>query len=160
MAYNVAKKLEDNIAAVELVLNWTPGDKLESSQLDILKRFSGFGGIKAIKYSKGSVEEWQNTTEEDVRLHGRIIRLHEILENAFTPSDYKAVFQSIKESSLTAFYTPPVVPKTLFEVLKDQGVLPRRLYDPSSGAGIFARGAQHLFPTLEEITAVEKDTLT
>jgi N12 class adenine-specific DNA methylase len=160
MGYNVAKKLEENIAAVELGLNWTSGDKLESSQLDILKRFSGFGGIKAIKYSKGPVEGWQNPTEEDIRLHSRIMKLHEILENALTPSDYQAVFQSIKESSLTAFYTPPVVPKTLFEVLKDQGVAPRRLYDPSSGAGIFARGAQHLFPSLEEITAVEKDTLT
>ena len=43
----------------------------------------------------------------------------------------------MRNSTLTAFYTPPAIVRALAEALRDAGVVPRRLLDPSAGAGIF-----------------------
>ncbi|MGI8952448.1 MAG: Eco57I restriction-modification methylase domain-containing protein [Chitinophagaceae bacterium] len=82
------------------------------------------------------------------------------MQDHFNEKQYKQVIDSIKNSSLTAFYTPLVVPQTLYNVLKEQGIEPKNIYEPSSGAGIFITEAVNNFSSLQNITAVEKDILT
>ncbi|MEO7984231.1 MAG: DNA methylase, partial [Bacteroidota bacterium] len=159
MAYNSLHKLNDNIAAIRIALDpHIPS----ADELLQLQRYSGFGGIKAILYPAGTKEEWiqQGATKEDLRLYKSIQELHELLKSAFSEAAYKQAVQSLKNSVLTAFYTPPVVPQVLYKVLQEQNISVKNLYEPSAGAGIFISEATSAFHDLKKITAVEKDILT
>lgn len=162
MAYNLLQKLNINIAAIRIALEWEKGESLSPEQTDKLKNYSGFGGIKAVLYPAAEKEEWikLNATESDLRLHDKIMDLHDLLRQHFNEKQYKEVVNSIKNSVLTAFYTPDVVPKTLYQALKEQDIHPRRIYEPSIGAGVFVTEAVKAFPELQHITAVEKDILS
>ncbi len=162
MGYNVHQKLVDNIEAIRIALEWKQGDKLHMTQLETLKKYAGFGGIKAVLYPNKNIEEWinQNATESDLKLYLKMIELHELLQQHFNEHEYKQVIDSIKNSVLTAFYTPVVVPQTLYDVLKEHHVHPKNIYEPSGGAGIFITEAVNHFKDIEQITAVEKDILT
>ncbi len=162
MGYNIHQKLIDNIEAIRIALEWKEGDKLSLTQTDALKKYAGFGGIKAVLYPNSKKEEWinQNATESDLRLYPKMMELHELLLKHFDEKEYKQVIDSIKNSALTAFYTPAVVPHTLYSVLKGHGVEPKNIYEPSSGAGIFITEAVNHFNGIQYITAVEKDILS
>jgi hypothetical protein len=162
MAYNQLQKLNDNIEALRIALAWDKAKALDANKAEALKKYSGFGGIKAILYPNAAKEEWVklNATNEDLRLYSKIIELHKLLKDNLQEQEYKAVIGSIKNSVLTAFYTPQVVPQTFYAALKDNGIDPKRIYEPSSGAGIFITEAVKAFPNLEHITVVEKDILT
>lgn len=162
MAYNQLQKLNDNIAAIRIALQWEKDKTLDATQVEALQKFSGFGGIKAILYPNAAKEEWikLNATDEDLRLYPKILDLHELLKDNLSDQQYKEAIGSIKNSVLTAFYTPPIVPQTLYTTLKKHGIEPKRIYEPSSGAGIFITEAVKSFSNIQNITAVEKDMLT
>lgn len=162
MAYNIQHKLSDNIAAIKIALQHGEGFKPTDSELEVLQRYSGFGGIKTVMLPYGPLEAWleKEASQQDVELYPSIMELHDVLQFHFTKLEYKQVFESLKNSVLSSFYTPSFVPRTLFEQLKVQGITPQRLYEPSSGAGAFIREALYQYPSIEKITAVEKDILT
>lgn len=70
--------------------------------------------------------------------------------------EYKAYIQSLKNSVLTAFYTPEVVAAAIQEPLQSAGILPERFLDPSAGTGMFIRGLKDI----PEVHCFEKDRLT
>lgn len=162
MAYNAYQKLNDNIEAIRLALEWEKNTALLKTDLETIQKYSGFGGIKAVLYPPTNREEWVKlgATEQDFRLRPGILQLHQLLQTHLDEKQYKETVQSIKNSVLTAFYTPDIVPKTLFRILKEQGIEPKRIYEPSAGSGVFIREAIETFPGLELVTAVEKDRLT
>ncbi|PLK44988.1 helicase-related protein [Emticicia sp. TH156] len=162
MAYNISHKLNDNIRAIRLAIAHRNGDSLSESNIPELQRYSGFGGIKSILYPYDSSEQWlsMGATKEDLKVRSGILALHDLLKENFIEQEYKAIIHSLRNSVLTAFYTPEIVPKTLYDVLQSQGVSPKRLYEPSAGAGIFITEAVKVYPELEQITAVEKDQLS
>lgn len=162
MAYNISQKLNDNIHAVRLAIAYKGGAQLSQSDLLDLGKYCGFGGIKAILYAYGSREEWlaSGATKEDLKLHTGITELHDLIKEHFPEQEYKAIIGSLRNSVLTAFYTPEIVPKTLYAALNAQGIQPKRLYEPSAGGGVFVSEAVNTFQGLEQITAVEKDRLT
>ncbi|WP_316834989.1 Eco57I restriction-modification methylase domain-containing protein [Pedobacter nutrimenti] len=162
MAYNQLHKLRDNIAALRIALAYDKGTALRMEELQSLEQYSGFGGIKAVLLGDGSREEWASlgATDADFRLYDDIKELHGLLRKSFGDKEYTAVLNSLKNSVLTSFYTPGIVPQTLYKVLVENGIQPRRLYEPSAGAGIFITEAYRVFPSLQQVTAVEKDILT
>ena len=162
MGYNTQQKLKDNIAAIQIALKWKQGQLLLPEQVEALKRYAGFGGLKAVLYPNAPKEEWikLKASKEDLRLYPDIIQLHQLLQQHFNEVENKQAIDSIKNSILTAFYTPEIIPKTVFNVLKDQGIEPRNMYEPSSGAGVFVTEVAIAFPALENIITVEKDMLT
>ncbi|MFW2477633.1 MAG: Eco57I restriction-modification methylase domain-containing protein [Sediminibacterium sp.] len=162
MSYNSQQKFRDNIEAIRIALDWSAEKKLTADQLSVLRKYAGFGGLKAVLFPNDSKEEWkkQNASKEDLKLHPQIIELHELLQQKLNQKDYKEAIDSIRNSILTAFYTPGIIPQSLFTVLKDKGIEPTSMYEPSSGAGVFITEAAAAFPTLQSITAVEKDFLT
>ncbi|HAK12336.1 MAG TPA: DNA methylase, partial [Chitinophagaceae bacterium] len=121
-----------------------------------------FGGLKAVLFPNSSKEEWkkQNASKEDLKLHPHIMELHELLQQQLTQKEYKQAINSIRNSILTAFYTPKIIPQSLFAVLKEKGIEPTAMYEPSSGAGVFVTEAAAAFPSLQTISAVEKDFST
>ena len=87
--------------------------------------------------------------------------LHELLRHyAGSEQRYKDFVQSMRNSTLTAFYTPPAIVRALAEALRDAGVVPRRLLDPSAGAGIFPSSFRETADGEVEILSFEKDLLT
>jgi N12 class adenine-specific DNA methylase len=162
MAYNSLAKLTGNIAAIRIALDYKPGDTLTDDQVFALKNYAGFGGIKSILFPNAAQAEWikQGASTEDLKLYHPIMGLHELLENKLSAAEYQNVYGSLKNSILSAFYTPEFIPGTLFETLKANGISPRRIYEPSAGAGVFITEAIKAFPDLEQVTAVEKDLLT
>ena len=162
MGYNSQQKLKDNIAAIQIALEWKQGQLLLSEQVEALKRYAGFGGLKAVLYPNAPKEEWikLKASKEDLRLYPDIIELHQLLQQHLNEAAYKQAIDSIKNSILTAFYTPEIIPQTVLNVLKRQGIEPKKMYEPSSGAGVFVTEAAKIFPALENITAVEKDILS
>jgi N12 class adenine-specific DNA methylase len=162
MAYNVSQKLHDNLAAIRIALDYQNGRPLTADDVVSLKKYAGFGGIKAVLYPYGTPEEWQTNgaTKEDLKHHGQIIQLHDLLKESYDDAAYKEIIASLRNSVLTAFYTPEVVPQTLYNVLNERGIQPKRVYEPSAGSGVFIGEAVTAFPDLDQITAVEKDRLT
>jgi len=162
MGYNIQQKLNDNLDAIRIALQWKQGDLLSAEGISVLQKYAGFGGIKAVLYPNAPEEEWirQQATESDLKLYPKMMELHQLLQQHFSGKEYKEVIDSIKNSVLTAFYTPAIVPQTLYTVLKEQGIMPKYLYEPSSGAGIFITEAVKIFDSMEQITAVEKDILS
>ena len=162
MSYQPLQKLRDNLTAIRIALAWQPGTVLAQEDVMALQQYSGFGGIKAILYPNAPRSEWLklNATTEDMRLHASILELHTLLKDNFSEGSYKSVIQSLRNSVLTAFYTPPVVPHTLYQTLSTLQITPRAVYEPSCGAGIFLTEAVAAFPGLQRITGVEKDMLT
>jgi len=71
MAYKIQQKLQDNIEAIRIALEWERGQSLSDSQVQSLKRYSGFGGLKAILYPNSSIDEWiqLNASKEDVKVY-------------------------------------------------------------------------------------------
>ncbi|MEO9146426.1 MAG: hypothetical protein ABI237_12830, partial [Ginsengibacter sp.] len=130
MGYNSQQKLKDNIAAIEIALEWKQGQSLLPEQVEALKRYAGFGGLKAVLYPNASQEEWikLKASKDDLKLHSDIIELHQLLKQHLNEVEYKQAIDSIKNSILTAFYTPEIIPRTLFNVLKEQGIVPKRMY--------------------------------
>lgn len=160
MAFNSSKKLAGNIDALRIALSGQ--ENFSPEEIDKLKAYAGFGGLKAVLFGAGAVEEWveQNASANDLRLHPLVLELHRLLQEKLSPGDYKSAVDAMKSSIQTAFYTPDIVPGALYAAMKDQSILPQRLYEPSSGAGIFITEALKTFPELQEINAVEKDVLT
>lgn len=159
MAYNPLQKLQDNIRALRIVL----GDTIPSADdLLSLQAYSGFGGIRAILYPYGNKSEWieQGATKEDLKCYAAVQAFHELLREKLSDADYKEAIQSVKNSMLTAFYTPAVVPETIYQALKELGVPVNRLCEPSAGSGVFIHTAVNSLPNLQSVTAVEKDLLT
>jgi type I restriction-modification system DNA methylase subunit len=154
--------LHDNLRAIHIALDYQNGGLITAEDVANLTKYAGFGGIKAVLYPFGAQEEWlaNGATKEDLKHHGEIMQLHGLLKENFSEKAYNEIIASLRNSVLTAFYTPEVVPQTLYSVLATQGIKPKRLYEPSAGSGVFISEAVTRFPNLEQITAVEKDRLT
>ena len=120
MGYNTHQKLIDNINAIRIALEWKEGEVLSTNKMDALKKYAGFGGIKAVLYPNTTKEEWikENATESDLKLFDNISELHQLLQQHFNENEYKQVVDSIKNSVLTAFYTPAIIPQTLYQCFK------------------------------------------
>jgi N12 class adenine-specific DNA methylase len=162
MSYNSQRKLRDNIDAIAIALEFKQGMVATKEQAVVLSKYSGFGGLKAVLYPYESKEGWikLGASKQDLSLRPQIMELHQLLQKNLSETEYKQAIDSIKNSILTSFYTPDVIPQTLFNVLNEQGIEPKSIYEPSGGAGVFVSHAAAAFPSLQNITAVEKDLLT
>ena len=160
MTFQTGKKLADNIAAIRIALDFN-GHKLAPEQIQQLSSYVGFGGIKAILYPDAAPAEWEKlgASEADLKLNPQIRELHRLLRDTLDDKRYREIIASMKNSVLTAFYTPEFVPETIYHALKETGLIPRKLYEPSAGNGAFIRSAIAEFPEIQ-INAVEKDLIT
>lgn len=94
------------------------------------------------------------------RIFSLLQELHEVLrEFSKTPEEYKRYVNSLKESVLTAFYTPEPIVNAISDSLRDSNIQPQWFLDPSVGKGIFIdsfKRMRHKFG----VTGFEKDLLT
>ncbi|MCR2031603.1 N-6 DNA methylase [Alistipes timonensis] len=153
MAYNKKAHLRQNIEALKTAFALEREQRPATApEREILAAYSGFGAIKEV------LEPPKNRPGDD--MDALISELHEIIK-ADTPSEreYKRYMEGIKNSVLTAFYTPPQVVDAIVETIWQAGIAPQRILDPSAGTGIFVQAARTHNPHAE-ITGFEKDPAT
>ena len=161
MSYNKRTHLRQNIDAIKLALRLDKEHrKATPEEREILAKYSGFGGIKAILNPADKPEDIQRWSKSEVELFTLVQELHEVLrESSPTPEVYKRYVSSLKSSILTAFYTPKPVIDTLADALKDSGITPIRFLEPSAGTGAFISSFKETAPEAK-VTGFEKDLLT
>ena len=76
-----------------------------------------------------------------------VVKLHNTIKGNTKPQEYKQYIDSLKNSILTAFYTPENVISSIAETLPDNGVMPTKYLDPSAGQGAFMRSFAKVAPT-------------
>lgn len=161
MSYNKRTHLRQNIDAIKLTLRLDKEHrKATPEEREILAKYSGFGGIKAILNPADKPEDIERWSKSEVELFPLVQELHEVLrESSPTPEVYKRYVSSLKSSILTAFYTPKPVIDALANALKDSGITPTRFLEPSAGTGAFISSFKDVAPEAK-VTGFEKDLLT
>ncbi|MBP9617794.1 MAG: N-6 DNA methylase [Bacteroides sp.] len=161
MSYNKRTHLRQNIDAIKLALRLDKEHrKATPEEREILTKYSGFGGIKAILNPADKPEDIERWSKSEVELFPLVQELHEVLrESSPTPDVYKRYISSLKSSILTAFYTPKPVIDALSDALKDSGITPTRFLEPSAGTGAFISSFKDVAPEAK-VTGFEKDLLT
>ncbi len=161
MTFNKRAHLRDNIDAIKTAFLLEKENRTATlAEQAVLENYSGFGGIKAVLNPVGHTGDERHWTKSDLDLFPLVTELHKVLrEGADDETQYKRYVSSLKNSILTAFYTPPEVVIALVESLHERGITPMLLLDPSAGAGVFASAFRQQFPDCEN-TCFEKDLLT
>ena len=161
MAYNRKQRLNDNIKAIEtaFILDREQRTPTARERL-ILERYCGFGGLKCILNPARELADAVHWAKSDLELFAPTVELHRLIrENSKNESEYKQLMDSLKQSVLTAFYTPSAVTEALTDVLKEHQVIPEKVLEPSAGIGAFVDSVLDNNPKAD-IMAFEKDLLT
>ena len=112
------EKFRNNIAAIQTLHELEIENRLATpEEQEILSKYVGWGGLS------------QAFDENNAAWADEFIELYENL----SPEEYRAAM----ESTLTAFYTPPVVIKAMYEMLDRLGYEKGNMLEPSCGTGNF-----------------------
>lgn len=161
MAFNRKAKLRDNIEAIRTVFALEKeGRKATPAEREVLARYCGFGGLKCILNPAGELTDAVHWAKSDLDLFPLTVELHRLIrENSKDERQYKQYVSSLKNSVLTAFYTPQEVTEAIAKVLVNYKVEARTLLEPSAGQGVFMDAYRKFHPQAD-IMAFEKDLLT
>lgn len=166
MAYNKKAHLKDNIEAIKLAFTLERERRMATPEEQaVLRAYSGFGGIKAVLNPASGLADLARWTKSDRELFPLVSQLHSVIRNhSKDEAEYKRYFSSLKNSVLTAFYTPQDIVSVLASELGNHGIVPSRFLDPSSGTGVFVDAFQQQLSGQKlphpDVVCYEKDLLT
>ena len=161
MAFNRKQKLRDNIEAIRtaFILDREQRTPTARERL-LLERYCGFGGLKCILNPAKELTDAVHWAKSDLELFAPTVELHKLVrENSKDETEYKRYVDAMKQSVLTAFYTPPEITGTIADVLHEHGIRPDRVLEPSAGVGAFVDAVLDNKPDAD-IMAFEKDLMT
>ncbi|MFH6936047.1 Eco57I restriction-modification methylase domain-containing protein [Flavobacterium sp. FlaQc-30] len=160
MGFSKKQHLQQNIDALQIAFNLekakrqaTAGERL------LMMQYSGFGGLKFILNPASKETDINNWRKSEHDLFPMTQNLHQLLkENSADEKQYRRYVDSMKNSVLTAFYTPPQAIDAISDALREVGVDIDNLLEPSAGIGLFLKS----FSKNQKFsaTAYEKDLLT
>ena len=161
MAFNRKQRLRDNIEAIRTAFildrerrTATPEERA------VLQKYCGFGGLKCILNPAKELTDAVHWAKSDLELFAPTVELHRLVrENSKDDTEYKRYVDAMKQSVLTAFYTPPEITGTIADVLHEHGIRPDRVLEPSAGVGAFVDAVLENKPDAD-IMAFEKDLMT
>ena len=161
MAYNRKEHLQKNIEAIRTAFLIEREKRTPTTEeLDALRGYSGFGGLKCILYPASALSDSTKWPKTEMPLFAKTMELHQLLrENAQSEQEYKRYVDSLKSSVLTAFYTPNVFVNTLIDSFNYFGIIPQKVLEPSSGIGVFVDAVKQKSKDAY-VMAYEKDLLT
>ena len=161
MAFNRKQKLRDNIEAIRtaFILDREQRTPTARERL-LLERYCGFGGLKCILNPAKELTDAVHWAKSDLELFAPTVELHRLVrENSKDEAEYKRYVDAMKQSVLTAFYTPPEITGAIADVLHGHGIRPDRVLEPSAGVGAFVDAVLDNKPDAD-IMAFEKDLMT
>ena len=161
MAFNRKQRLRDNIEAVRTAFLVDSEQRTPTARERLLlERYCGFGGLKSILNPARELTDAVHWAKSDLELFAPTVELHRLLrENTKDETEYKRYMDAMKQSVLTAFYTPPEITGTIADVLHEHGIRPDRVLEPSAGVGAFVDAVLENRPDAD-IMAFEKDLMT
>jgi len=125
---------------------------LDGQKIKKTNQYTGFGGLSEILHPQ-DIENQKIKTEID-----RLYSLSKELDKKFK-QDSGAFLNSIKNSVLTAFYTPQEVIRPVYEALNQKGFIPESFLDPCAGMGAFYEALPDSWQ-MKKLNMVEKDMAT
>lgn len=136
------EKIETNIAAIELVKRLEKeGRQANPEEQELLAKYVGWGGLA-------------NEFFDELNPKYEIERL--TLRSLVSKSEYS----TMKQSSLTAYYTDPMIIRQIWQKLLDDGFEGGRILDPSMGTGNFFAAMPRSIREKSELYGVELDSVT
>lgn len=135
-------KVETNVAAVRLVKSLESEHRQATpSEQELLAKYVGWGGL---------------ANEFFDEYNPKFSKEREALKTLVTEKEYS----DMKQSSLTAYYTDPLLIREMWNKLERDGFTGGKILDPSMGTGnFFAAMPKHLREN-SELYGVELDTIT
>ena len=114
------EKFHSNLAAIQLLKKCEEeGRYATPDEQETLAKYVGWGGLSDVFDETKS--SWGYEYLE--------------LKTVLTEAEYSAA----RESTLTAFYTPPVVIRAIYQALENMGLKTGNILEPSCGVGEFYR---------------------
>ena len=161
MAFNRKQRLRDNIEAIRTAFILDRERRTATAEEQaILRKYCGFGGLKCILNPAKELTDAVHWAKSDLELFAPTVELHRLVrENSKEDTEYKRYVDAMKQSVLTAFYTPPEITGTIADVLHEHGIRPDRVLEPSAGVGAFVDAVLENKPDAD-IMAFEKDLMT
>ena len=161
MAFNRKQRLRDNIEAIRTAFILDRERRTATAEEQaILRKYCGFGGLKCILNPAKELTDAVHWAKSDLELFAPTVELHRLVrENSKDDTEYKRYVDAMKQSVLTAFYTPPEITGTIADVLHEHGIRPDRVLEPSAGVGAFVDAVLENKPDAD-IMAFEKDLMT
>lgn len=106
------EKVQNNINAIKTLKQIESENRLATKdEQEILSKYVGWGGLPDV--FDESKTEWTNEYNE--------------IKDLLTKEEY----DKAKESTLTAFYTPPIVIKSIYDALQNMGLEQANILEPS-----------------------------
>ncbi|CDN30501.1 putative DNA methylase [Mucinivorans hirudinis] len=159
MAFNRKAKLRENTQAIEILFRLEKEQRTATpEEREVLAKYCGFGGLKQILNPADSLADVSSWSKSDAELFPQVAELHNLLRsNSANEQEYRQYVSSLKNSILTAFYTPTEVVQAIADTLHQRGVTVDRFLDPSAGQGAFSDA---FVSQGVEALSFEKDLLT
>lgn len=159
MSYNKKAHLRANIDAIRTVFALEKEQRAATNNEKlIMQEYSGFGGLKCVLNPAASLSDIGSWAKSELDLFPMVVELHQVIrDNTTSEKEYKQYLASIKNSVLTAFYTPPEAVQAIAQAIQDSGITINRFLDPSAGMGEFPKAFAE--SNVEKI-CFEKDLLT
>ena len=112
------EKFNNNVEAIRVLKKCEEENRFATpKEQEILSKYVGWGGLPQAFDKKDS--SWSNE--------------YSILKNLLDEKEYSQA----RESTLTAFYTPPVVIRSMYKALENMGLKTGNILEPSCGVGNF-----------------------
>ncbi len=156
--------MRDNIEAIRLALSLgVKGRGAQTAEeIAVLRKYAGFGGLKCILNDANELADAAKWSKSDIELFAPTVELRRLIHDySRDDKEFNRYMESLKASTLTAFYTDSRIVDAISDALKYQGVEIKSFLEPSAGQGAFIDSflRNDRYPGAE-VMAYEKDLLT
>ena len=162
MSYNRLQTMRDNIEAIRLVLSLGVAGRTAQTaeEIAVLRKYAGFGGLKCILNDANELADAAKWSKSDIELFAPTVELRRLIHDYLhDDKEFNRYMESLKASTLTAFYTDDRIVNAIADALKYQGVEVKKFLEPSAGQGVFVDSFLRTYPGTECLS-FEKDLLT
>ena len=162
MSFNRLQTMRDNIEAIRLVLSLGVAGRTAQTaeEIAVLHKYAGFGGLKCILNDANELADAAKWSKSDIELFAPTVELRRLIHDySHDDKEFNRYMESLKASTLTAFYTDDRIVNAIADALKYQGVEVKKFLEPSAGQGVFVDSFLRTYPGTECLS-FEKDLLT
>ena len=158
MTYHKKEALQANLEAIRALLALeNTGRAPSESDRATLRRYNGFGGLKCVLLPATDPADIDRWPRDERNLFPLVRELREIINQGASESGATRLWNGIKSSVLTSFYTDERIVRAIAAGLGMSGLPLHRMLDPSAGMGVFSRA---LAGEQTEVVSFEKDLVT
>lgn len=163
-SFNATQRYQWNVDAIKLLTELLQsGKQATPAQQEVLAKYAGFGGLKEIRLNPDSEEGWADSTKKYKtavkQVQVAVNELEQVLKEQGRAPDF-SMWQYLRESIATSFYTPFDLVHGVFDALGVLGFKDGKILEPSAGIGNFFIGMPTGMAKKSMLHGIEYDTIT